>query len=115
MTPSIASAAARRHSALALVLTACVGLSGCAFAPGMKMNTSSPGWLADTPDDHAPALAAGDSRAAEARAAAASNTAATPVRARPAGVESVATPPIVDIDSSLIARQRAARDAAAAS
>ncbi|MCA7963731.1 polysaccharide biosynthesis/export family protein [Burkholderia cenocepacia] len=114
MTPSIASAAARRHGALALVLTACVALSGCAFAPGMKMNTSYLGWLADAPDDGAPAPAAADSRVAEARAAAASTTAGTPVRAPLAGGDAVATPSIVDIDPPLIARQRAARDAAAA-
>ncbi|MDF0503828.1 sugar ABC transporter substrate-binding protein, partial [Burkholderia cenocepacia] len=66
MTPSIASAAASRRGALALVLAACVALSGCAFAPGMKMNTSYLGWLADAPEHGAPAPAAADSRAAEA-------------------------------------------------
>ncbi|MBN3741706.1 sugar ABC transporter substrate-binding protein, partial [Burkholderia sp. Tr-20355] len=46
MTNPIVPAAVRRLAAPMLVLTACVWLSGCALAPGMKMSPSYLGWLA---------------------------------------------------------------------
>lgn len=92
-----ASAAAGRCGALALVLTACVWLSGCALAPGMKMNAARSGQPANEPGR------------ADARASATSDGAA------PRAARRVAIPPIVTIDPALLARQRAARDAALAS
>ncbi|WP_175778158.1 polysaccharide biosynthesis/export family protein [Burkholderia cenocepacia] len=112
MNTSIASAALRRRGALALVLTACVWLSGCALAPGMNMNASYLGWLADEPGGTPPT--APDTRADATSAAtqiAADGHPATPSHAPPAVVT---MPPTVAIDPALIARQRAARDAAAA-
>ncbi|WP_207921077.1 polysaccharide biosynthesis/export family protein [Burkholderia pyrrocinia] len=110
MSIPLASAAAGRRGALALVLTACVWLSGCAFAPGMKMNTSYLGWLADGQDQ----AAATPASAPTAGAPAAGDTGGVSATA-PARTASAAMPPLVAIDPALIARQRAARDAAAAS
>jgi polysaccharide biosynthesis/export protein len=105
MTIPIASAASRRRGTLALVLTACAWLSGCVLAPGMKMNPSDLG-------GHADELAG--------------NRPNAPLAAAPAGIKdssldnrqahgaSVALPPIVPINPTLIERQRVARDAAAA-
>ncbi|KWO47976.1 sugar ABC transporter substrate-binding protein [Burkholderia sp. MSMB1459WGS] len=99
MNIPIASTSASRRRALALVLTACIGPSGCVLAPGMKMNPNAPG----APVGHPPAAATPVAGApATATAGAASPTARTNV-------------PIVPIDPALIAHQRAARDATAAS
>lgn len=95
MTPSIASAAASRRRVAALILIACAWLTGCAFAPGMRMDKSYRGAVGKTTLVSVPA----DTPGTEARAA-------TPVSDGPA-------PAIIPIDSALIARQRAARDAAA--
>ncbi|KVT76643.1 sugar ABC transporter substrate-binding protein [Burkholderia territorii] len=98
MNTSIASTARSRRRALALVLTACIALSGCVLAPGMKMNTTGPGTPAGDPGPAA-------TPAADARAA------ATRDAASPSDRTAV---PIVAIDPALIARQRAARDATVA-
>ncbi|WP_175767016.1 polysaccharide biosynthesis/export family protein [Burkholderia cenocepacia] len=107
MTIPIASAAVRRRAARMLVLTACVWLSGCALAPGMKMDTSYLGWLADDPG-RAAVPSAG---APEAGAALPGLPAAT----QSARDSSAVMLPLVPIDPALIARQRAAREAAFAS
>ncbi|WP_241332064.1 polysaccharide biosynthesis/export family protein [Burkholderia cenocepacia] len=100
MSIPIASAAAGRRGALALALTACVWLSGCAVAPGMTMTAA------------ASDAAAGEPNAA-ATPAAAANAAAT-AGASSSAAQRVAVP-IVAIDPALLAHQRAARDAASAS
>ncbi|CAB3750301.1 sugar ABC transporter substrate-binding protein [Burkholderia puraquae] len=111
MNTSIASAAPRRRrGALALVLTACVWLSGCALAPGMNMNASYLDWRSDEPAGTPAAGTRADVTPAATQIAADGRTADTS-RAPPAVV---AMPPIVAIDPALIARQRAARDDAAA-
>ncbi|MET3631990.1 polysaccharide biosynthesis/export family protein [Burkholderia sp. 572] len=97
MNNPITSAAARRRGALALVLTACVWLSGCALAPGMKMSTVDLDLLASDPND-----------------------AGTPATAAVATADAVphgatALPSLIPIDPALLSRQRAARDTAAAS
>ncbi|CAG9244278.1 EPS I polysaccharide export outer membrane protein EpsA [Burkholderia diffusa] len=89
-----ASAAAGRRGALALVLTACVWLSGCALAPGMKMNAAAANGSANGPNGSA---------------ASASSAGASSNASRADAV------PIVAIDPALVARQRAARDTASAS
>ncbi|KAG8150886.1 polysaccharide biosynthesis/export family protein [Burkholderia catarinensis] len=115
MSIPIASAAPRRRGALALVLTACVWLSGCALAPGMKMNTSYLGWLAD---EHADTLASAPAAGAGSNDAPAAQPARVDggiVAAQSASPASAAMPPIIPVDPALIARLRAARDAATAS
>ncbi|MBR8398818.1 polysaccharide biosynthesis/export family protein [Burkholderia cenocepacia] len=98
MNIPIASAAVGRRGALALVLTACVWLSGCVLAPGMKMSTAHLGLLANEPND------AGTPAAVVATGAPSNGPGAA-----------AALPPIVPIDLTLLAQQRAARDAASAS
>ncbi|WP_034185258.1 MULTISPECIES: polysaccharide biosynthesis/export family protein [Burkholderia] len=116
MNLPIASADASRRRALALVLTACVWLSGCVLAPGMKMNPPSSG-----PLDVAPGNALGNvtTPAAHTRLIATPGTAPANaggnVAASPASRTPVAMPPFVTIDPALIARQNTARDASAAS
>lgn len=100
MNIPIASAATGRRGALALVLTACVWLSGCVLAPGMKMSTAHLGLLANEPND--------------AGTPAGATVAATDVASSGPG-NTAALPPIVPIDPTLLAHQRAARDAASAS
>lgn len=113
MTIPIASAASRRRSARVLVLTACVGLSGCVLAPGMKMNPSYLGWLAHEQDGtHTSATSV---RPNDALAPVPTIAAAGAADMRQAYDASATMPPIVPIDPALVARQRAARDAAAAS
>ncbi|MFW2271897.1 polysaccharide biosynthesis/export family protein [Burkholderia orbicola] len=98
MSIPIASAATGRRGALALVLTACVWLSGCALAPGMTMTAAAPDAAAGEPNAAATPAAAANA------AAGASSSAAQRVAV-----------PIVAIDPALLAHQRAARDAASAS
>lgn len=98
MSIPIASAATGRRGALALVLTACVWLSGCALAPGMTMTAAAPDAAAGDPNAVATPAAAANA------AAGASSSAAQRVAV-----------PIVAIDPALLAHQRAARDAASAS
>jgi polysaccharide biosynthesis/export protein len=118
MIVPIASAARGRRSAFALVLTACFGLSGCALAPGMKMNASYLGWLAEEPGGM-PASAARantpDSTPATVTTPAANAGPAGAQQAATAATAATATPPIVPIDPALIERMHAARDAVAAS
>ncbi|RQS90701.1 polysaccharide biosynthesis/export family protein [Burkholderia seminalis] len=107
MTNPIVPAAVRRLAAPMLVLTACVWLSGCALAPGMKMSPSYLGWLADDPHP-APASADGPRETRD-------GSGGAPAAPQPPGAASGAMPPVVTIDPALIARQHAAHEAAAAS
>ncbi|WP_412529336.1 polysaccharide biosynthesis/export family protein [Burkholderia lata] len=113
MTIPITSAAQRRRGALALVLMASIGLSGCVLAPGMKMNPSSLGRLSDE-QDGAHASATGtqpNASLAPVSTVAAAGEAGT----RQAHDAAATMPPVIPIDPALVARQHAARDAAAAS